>query len=334
MTDTEPGVRVDARVVPFPQSVSAEARAALTRGVGADGVPHNARHVLPPPDDPDAWRRLKAAVDAQYATAIAGAAAAVAGAPPAAAVETLTLGSATLHLATPAVPRASDCAYLDLHGGAFVFGGGDACRAGARAQADQFGVPCYGVDYRTPPDYPYPAALDDAVAAYRAVLEHTAPDRVVVGGQSAGGGLAAALLLRARDAGLPMPAGLVLLSPEVDLTESGDSFAVNRIVDVVLPAPLMLANRLYAAGADLGDPYLSPLFGDLAGLPPACVQSGTRDLFLSNAARMHRTLRRAGVAAELHVFEAMPHGGFGGAPEDLEAAAETTRFVHARLNIA
>jgi acetyl esterase/lipase len=157
---------------------------------------------------------------------------------------------------------------------------------------------------------------------------------VVVGGQSAGGRLAAALLLRARDAGLPMPAGLVLLSPEVDLTESGDSFAVNRIVDVVLPAPLMLANRLYAAGADLGDPYLSPLFGDLAGLPPACVQSGTRDLFLSTAARMHRTLRRAGVAAELHVFEAMPHGGFGGAPEDLEAAAETTRFVHARLNIA
>jgi acetyl esterase/lipase len=165
------------------------------------------------------------------------------------------------------------------------------------------------------------------------VLKHHTPDKIVIGGRSAGGNLAAAMVLRARDEGLPLPAALVLLSPEVDLTESGDSFQVNRTVDVVLPNPLMSTNLLYAAGADLSHPYLSPLFGDFApGFPPTFVQSGTRDLFLSNAVRLHRALRRAEVPVELHIFEAMPHGGFIGAPEDAELSAEQVRFVRHWLN--
>jgi monoterpene epsilon-lactone hydrolase len=142
------------------------------------------------------------------------------------------------------------------------------------------------------------------------------------------------MLLRAREEGLPMPAALVLLSPEVDLTESGDSFAVNAGVDVVLPGSLMASNLLYAGGADLEDPYLSPLFGDVTGFPPTLLLTGTRDLFLSNTVRMHRSLLAAQVSAELHVFEAMPHGGFGGAPEDRVASREVTRFVHERLSPA
>ena len=99
---------------------------------------------------------------------------------------------------------------------------------------------------------------------------------------------------------------------------------------MVLPGSLMPNNLLYAGGADLAHPYLSPLFGDLAGFPPTFIQSGTRDLFLSNAVRFHRRLRQAGVTAELHVFEAMPHGGFmGGTPEDEELAAEVSRFCNA-----
>lgn len=169
-----------------------------------------------------------------------------------------------------------------------------------------------------------------AMAAYRYVLERHAPSRIVVGGRSAGGNLAVAMLLRAKDEGLPMPAGIILLSPEVDLTESGDSFQVNQMVDVVLPGSLMRNNALYAGGADLSHPYLSPLFGDLKGLPPAFLQSGTRDLFLSNAVRMHRALRQADVDAELHVFEGMPHGGFqGNTPEDDDLAAEIARFIKA-----
>ena len=238
---------------------------------------------------------------------------------------------ATIHVATPESVTQPGGAYLDFHGGALVFGGGEACRVQARMQADRYGVRCYGVDYRMPPEHPYPAALDDAIAAYRHVLERHAPACIVVGGRSAGGNLAAAMLLRARDEGLPLPAGLVLLSPQIDLTESGDSFEVNRMVDVMLPGSLMRNNMLYAGGAALTHPYLSPLFGDLRGFPPTFLQSGTRDLFLSNTVRMHRALRQADVDAELHVFEGMPHGGFGGnTSEDRDLAHEASRFVRRR----
>lgn len=321
------GVRLPVRVLPAPRSISAEARAVLDRLVDTDGVPINAKHPMPDPEDHDGWIRIKAAVDAHYAAGMKGLAGSLR-----ASVETVQLGDTVVHVATPDTATIADGAYLDLHGGALVFGGGEACRVGAQMQADLHGVRCYGVDYRTPPEHPYPAALDDTLAAYAYVLERHKPSDVVIGGRSAGGNLAVAMLLRAREAELPMPAGLVLLSPEVDLTESGDSFAVNRLVDLMLPLPLRAANLLYADGADLSDPALSPLFGDLTGLPPTLLQSGTRDLFLSNTVRMHRALRRDGVSAELHVFEAMPHGGFlGGTPEDLELSGELVRFVRTCL---
>jgi acetyl esterase/lipase len=162
------------------------------------------------------------------------------------------------------------------------------------------------------------------------LLEEYRPVDIIIGGGSAGGNLAAATILRGRDEGLPLPAAAVLLTPELDLTESGDSFQTNRGVDTVLRGSLAAANDLYAGGHDLADPYLSPLFGDVAkGFPPTYLQAGTRDLFLSNTVLMHRALRRAGVEAELHVFEAMPHGGFGGTDEDREAAAEVRRFIDA-----
>ncbi len=209
--------------------------------------------------------------------------------------------------------------YLDIHGGALVMGGGKACELMARKMAAQVGMQTWAVDYRMPPDYPYPAALDDVIAVYQSLLDVQAPERIVVGGGSAGGNLAAALILRARDEGLPLPAALVLLTPECDLTESGDSFQTNLGIDCVLTASLADSIALYANGQDLCDPYLSPIFGDLASpFPPTFLQTGTRDLFLSNTVRMHRKLRSGGVDAELHVFEAMPHGGFFGAPEDDE----------------
>jgi acetyl esterase/lipase len=326
MTEKVRGVVLEQRVVPFPTSISLEARASLERLVREDGVPLNSLHVLPPPEDSTAWRSIKVGANAQYAAAVERLAGGLR-----ASVETVRTGATVIHVATPPELDRPDLAYIDLHGGALVFGGGDACRVGAQMHADQHHVRCYGVDYRTPPEHPYPAALDDCLAAYRYVLGHHAAKNIVVGGRSAGGNLAVAMALRARDEGLPLPAGLVLLSPQVDLTESGDSFEVNKLVDVVLPGSLMASNRLYADGADPSHPYLSPLFGSFGGFPPTFLQSGTRDLFLSNAVRMHRALRRAQVAAELHVFEAMPHGGFsGGTPEDKDLAQEVSRFVQAQ----
>lgn len=320
------GVSVPQRIVPFPTSISAPARAALQRLVTAQGLPVNALQPLPPLADKAAWQALKDQVNDHYALAVKGMAS-----HPRASVDTLILGETEIHVATPEGSAHPQRACIDLHGGALLFGGGEACRVGAQQQADRYGVRCFGVDYRLPPDFPYPAALDDCLAAYRHVLSQYSPADIVLIGRSAGGNLALATLLRGRDEGLPMPAGLVLLSPQADLTESGDSFAVNALVDVVLPGSLAATNLLYANGADLHDPLVSPLFGDLSGFPPTLLQSGTRDLFLSTTVRLHRALRRAGVAAELHVFEAMPHGGFGGGtPEDAELLAEVAAFVAGR----
>jgi epsilon-lactone hydrolase len=327
MRDPKPGLARPQHTIPFPYSISVEARAALEDLVGDDGSVRNAAFVMPEPEDHAGWLRVKSAVDAQYAAAVKGLAGNAHSA-----VEIIGVDDATIHLAAPQPPAAANQAYIDFHGGALVFGGGDACRAGAQMQADQHGVLCYGIDYRTPPEHPYPAALNDGLSTYRYVLKHHEPEDIVIGGRSAGGNLAVATLLRARDEGLPMPAGLVLLSPQIDLTESGDSFEVNRLVDVVLPGSLRSSNLLYAGGADLKHPYLSPLFGDLRGMPPTFLQSGTRDLFLSNTVRMHRALRNAAVRADLHVFEAMPHGGFGGTtPEDKDLSLEVAAFVRTCL---
>jgi epsilon-lactone hydrolase len=123
----------------------------------------------------------------------------------------------------------------------------------------------------------------------------------------------------------------VLLTPESDLTESGDTFETNRFIDVVLHDRLREAIALYADGHDLRDPYLSPVFGDFGrGFPPTLLISGTRDLFLSNTVLLHRALRRAGCDADPHVFEAMPHAFFG-TPEDAESLAEQIAFLDRKL---
>ena len=217
------------------------------------------------------------------------------------------------------LPGAEDHVFFYVHGGALVGGGGAACRADAKRMALMTRMTTWGADYRLPPRYPYPAPLDDCIEAYAALLDVQRPERIVAGGASAGGNLVAALMLRARDQGLPLPAALVLISPELDLTEQGDSFATF--------GSLMEANLLYAGGHDLSDPYVSPLYGDPHDFPPTFIQAGTRDLFLSNCVVMHRKLRALDIDAELHCWEAMPHGGFGGAPEDREITVELRKWL-------
>jgi len=200
---------------------------------------------------------------------------------------------------------------------------------GAKA-ADELGLRTFSVDYRTPPSNPFPAALEDGAAVYRELLAGAGGRRIVIGGSSAGANLAAAVTLLIRDRGLPPPAAVVLLTPEADLTEAGDTFRTNELLDVTLKTGLPECNALYAGGRALTDPYVSPLFADFSrGFPPTLVQSGTRDLFLSNSVLMHRKLRRAGIEAELHVWEAMPHGGFGfgSVPENEEIGEEVRRFI-------
>jgi acetyl esterase/lipase len=241
-----------------------------------------------------------------------------------------TVGGVPVYIAEPELipPNNRDKVLLYFHAGGLVMLGGECVGLFARLEAASTRCKVYAVDFRNPPDHPYPAALEDCLAIYRALLEIYDPGQIVVSGVSGGGNLAAAVPLNARDLGLPLPAAIGLFTPELDLTESGDTFQTNRDIDVVLTRGLPELNALYADGHDLAHPYLSPLFGDFTkGFPPTFIQSGTRDIFLSNAVRMHRILRRAGVEAELHVGEAMPHGGFGNAPEDRELRLSFLHFL-------
>ncbi len=311
--------RLPARNIPAPVGVSDHAAKVLA----ADLLPPGRYPAL---DDPEGWRRLVAKRDRVRAEESAPVLEKLQ-----VDVEARTMGGRPVYVATPRGARLTNRGHvlLDIHGGALVFGGGEInVRFSAASMALRTGCVAYSIDYRVPPDHPYPAALDDCMEFYRDMLADHRPGEIVFSGASAGGNLAAAALLRARAEGLPMPAGAILRTPELDLTESGDSFHTLMGLDVVLPASLMEVNRLYAGGADLADPYLSPLFGDVSGFPPTWLQAGTRDIFLSNTVRMHRKLRAAGVRADLHVWEAMPHGGFGGAaPEDREVSAEMATFV-------
>jgi epsilon-lactone hydrolase len=239
------------------------------------------------------------------------------------------------YVVTPAGAPSGDDApvFLSIHGGALIMGGGDLTRVMTEISALSSPVVHWAPDYRMPPTHPYPAGLDDVMAVYRALLEVRDPSQIIVGGGSAGGNLAAALILKAKDENLPMPAGLVLLTPEVDLTESGDSFTTLADVSVGLQS-LLDVNTLYANGHDLTEPYLSPLFGDVTGFPPTLLVSGTRDLYLSNTVRIHRKLREAGVDADLHIFDARPHAGYGNAPEEAAVSAEVGAFVQRCLQSA
>ncbi len=319
MTDTsENALRVPERMVRVPAHASEQARAVLSQ-------PFPPESVYPPVDDKQGWKQVIAQREAFLEQMLAGRADGFA--------HTLTewreQGALAYDIRPQGWSEADRRVYLYIHGGALIMGAGENCKTMSLASAKVHCVRMITVDYRMPPDHPYPASLDDCMVFYRALLRDYAPHQIIVGGGSAGGNLAAALVLRARDEGLPLPAGAILLSPELDLTESGDSHQTNVGLDAM--GSLMQANLLYAGGHDLTDPYISPLFGDMTkGFPPTFLSTGTRDLFLSNTVRMHRKLRSAGIHAELHIKEAAPHAGLGGGIEDQEIEIEAKGFADAR----
>jgi acetyl esterase/lipase len=305
---------VPARDLPIPDHLSAVARMYLT--------PQPSLAVYPALDDAAAWHGYINAVDASILPMLQQMSAH-------ATAEVTERNAASVNvfdIVPPGLDPDDRSVILEMHGGALIFCGGETCKLMGIGAAARYQRRVWAVDYRMPPEHPYPAALDDCIAAYRTLLEEREPSEIIVSGGSAGGNLAAALILRAKDEGLPLPAGVILGTPEIDLTESGDSFHANLGVDPSLKS-LMPVNLLYANGADLKHPYLSPLFGDLKDFPPTILTTGTRDLYLSNTVRMHRALRAAGVAAELHIAEAGAHVGFLGAPEGEAIDAEIREFI-------
>ncbi len=192
-------------------------------------------------------------------------------------------------------------------------------------------------EYRLAPEHPFPAAIDDVLAAWRWL--RTAQDlsarSIAVAGDSAGGGLAVALLVAARDAGEALPAAGVLMSPTVDLTSSGASMTERADQDPLsTPAMLRQFAADYLAGADPKTPLASPLFAALSGLPPLLVQVGTADLLLSDSERLAAAAAEAGVDVTLEIGDGLPHVYqiLPGTPEAAEATERIGKFLRARVH--
>jgi len=222
-----------------------------------------------------------------------------------------------------------------FHGGAYVSGQPDQIRAMGTALSAATGARVFAPAYRLAPEHPAPAALDDAVAAYRAVLALAAPEHLVVGGDSAGGGVALAALLALRDLGDPLPAGAVTFSAWTDLALTGDSLETRKEFFFGSSEPFMRrCADAYLGAADPFDPRVSPLYGDWRGMPPLHVQVGDHDPLLADSTRLAERARGAGVAVDLVVWPEMPHvhqGLAGVAPEADEAVDRAAAFIRARL---
>ena len=197
---------------------------------------------------------------------------------------------------------------LYLHGGGY-FSCSPATHRSITAGFAQRGLKTFAVDYRLAPEHPFPAGLDDALAVYRGLLgQGIAADQLVVGGDSAGGGLALGLLLAIKQAGLPMPCCAVLFSPWTDLAVTGASVLTNsRRESMLVSAKLGLVAAGYLDGADPRDPLASPLYGDLAGLPPLLIQVGEPEALRDDSVRLAERAEAAGVRVDLSVWDNMPH---------------------------
>jgi epsilon-lactone hydrolase len=216
---------------------------------------------------------------------------------------------------------------LYFHGGVYVMSdaflaAGLASEVGRRTDAKAISV-----DYRLAPEHPYPAAVDDALAAYAALLQTgIAPSDIVFAGESAGGGLVVATLVNARDHGLPLPASALVMSPYVDLTLAGATMETRREVDPLL-SPELLRARVgdYTAGQDAALPLISPVFAELSGLPPLIIQAGTHEVLLDDAVRLAGQAVAADVEVTLEITPGVPHVFQAYVPVLDEAAAALDR---------
>jgi acetyl esterase/lipase len=318
---------VPGRSIPVPATVSPEVQALIAapyRVPAWDANPKNAEE----------WKQLVATLATRGAAAQAGIREKLG-----VTMQPAVIGGVKAFILTPQViPAANQNRLLvHVHGGGYVYNPGEAGTGEAALMAAYGGFKVISFDYRMPPDASYPAAMDDAMAVWKAALEMQKPANMAIFGTSTGGGMTLAMILRAKGEHLALPAAIAPGTPWSDLTETGDSYKTNEWLDNVLVSYngyLTHAAQLYANGHDLKDPQLSPIYGDFHGFPPAILTSGTRDLFLSNTVLTHRKLRQAGVEAVLQVFEGMSHAQYlfdPDAPETKEAFTEIASFFDAHL---
>ncbi len=320
---------VPSKSLPVPTTVSPQLQRSISQLAGAQGLTAGQT-----PTTAEAWREFVQAADAQGLAMVP-------------LLESLfphtvrkhVIAGVTVREITPGTldPKKAGRLLLNFHGGGYLMNGGEASTAEAVLGAHYSGMKVISVDYRMPPDHPFPAPLDDAVAVWSAIAADRSPASVGVFGTSAGGGLTLALVLRLKALGAPLPGALATGTPWADLTGASDSYAVNADVDGVFSRFDGVAQgmaSLYAGSTALTDPLISPVHGDFAGFPPTILTTGTRDILLSDTVRVYRALRAAGVTARLEVHEAMSHAEFIYAfdsPESAVVFGDMAAFFEAHL---
>jgi acetyl esterase/lipase len=221
---------------------------------------------------------------------------------------------------------AAEKVILYFHGGVYVIGTAVATVPLVSDLVRRTGAKAITLDYRLAPEHPYPAAVEDARAAYEGLLaQGIAPGQIALAGESAGGGLVVATLLALREAGVPLPSCGFLMSPYADLTLSGETLAEKQALDLVLtPDGLRARVPDYVGGADAADPHISPIFGDLSGLPPLLIQAGSHEILLSDALRLAGRAALSDVPVILEVTPGVPHvfQGFAGLLDEAGAALD------------
>ncbi|RTR33278.1 alpha/beta hydrolase fold domain-containing protein [Shewanella atlantica] len=228
---------------------------------------------------------------------------------------------------------------VHIHGGAFVFGGGESALREAIWVANGLGAKVISIDYRQPPLHPFPAAIDDAVAVWKELTKTQSPESTAIFGTSAGGNLTLATTLKLQEMGLPTPGALFVGTPAVDLKETSDSWHTLKGLDPLGQREGLIqgAFNLYANGKPLDNPLVSPIYAEIESFPPTVFISGTRDLLLSDTVRMHRLLRSADVESELHIYDGQSHGDYTNGliidmPESKDALKELGAFFDKHIN--
>ncbi len=323
---------VPARSLPVPATVSPELQMAIAK---SSTEAMAAVKQVPDLGDIEAWKNLIASYDQASEELFAQLRQQF---PVTLAPQTIA-GVNTYRLTPPVIsPENKNRILVHLHGGGYAFAGGTLATGEAILAAHYGQIEVISIDYRQPPDNPFPAALEDALAVWQALIKTHDVSQVGLFGTSAGGGLLLALVCQLRQLNLPLPAAIAPLSPWADLTKTGDSVFTNEYIDrtaISYDGLLDGLARLYAGEHDLKHPLISPLYNDLEGLSPTLLISGTRDLLLSDTARLQRKLRRGAVPVELQLFEGLSHAEYlyeFGTPESTAVFEELVLFFNRHLS--
>jgi len=322
-------LRVGEKYIPAPMGASEELRKSII-----SMLPPTKQELEVFPQNNEEWKALQFSRDSVTSIVVNNLVAAFS-----VKMETMEINGVIIRYITPIEidPVYSKSIFVHTHGGAYVFNGGDAGAFEAILIAANLKIPIISIDYRMPPDHPYPVGLNDVVAAYEGILEKHKGKTIFMGGSSGGGNFTMSTILKLKDKDIALPKAIFLGTPGADFNKIGDSFYINEGIDKALGSwdgLITEALKLYANGTDFNDPYISPIYGDLSGFPPTILVSGTRDLLLSSTVRTHRKLRDSGVTADLVVIEGHAHADYmivPNAPESMAVFKDIDNFFKKSL---